>query len=82
MKLLHGGDALYFKIHWQQRELTPLLIHDIAKRPEASASPKQAMKLILRPRFGIDPDPDHTLFADALFIRRIKTDGLLELQII
>jgi len=39
------------------------------------------MKPILRPRFGIDPDPDHTLFADALFIRRNKTDGLLKRQI-
>jgi len=37
------------------------------KRPEVFASPKQAIKPILRPRFGIDPDPDHTLFADALF---------------
>ena len=35
------------------------------------------MKPILRPRFGIDPDSDHTLFADALFIRRSGTDGLL-----
>jgi hypothetical protein len=59
-----------------------LLIHDITKRPEAFASPKQAMKPILRPRFGIDPDPDHTLFADALFIRRSKTDGLLKRKII
>jgi len=42
----------------------------------------KAIKPILRPRFGIDPDPDHTLFADALFIRRSKTDGLLKQQII
>jgi len=40
------------------------------------------MKPILRPRFGIILDPHHTLFADALVIRRKRTDGLLKQLII
>ncbi len=52
------------------------------KHSKQIASPKQAMKQILRPRFGIIPDPYHTLFADALVIRRNGTDGLLKQQII
>ena len=60
------------------------LAHSRYRRSTRSSitSPKQAMKQILRPRFGIILDPYHTLFADALVIRRKGTDGLLKQQII
>lgn len=78
MQLLLGGDASYSHMSGGLVKL-PLRFSQGHQSNEYNfASPKQAMKPIRRPLFGIILDSHHTLFADAIVIRFKGTDGLLK----